>query len=234
MSSIGIIVIVVFILLVAGGIVTAVLLTRKPKPPVRSDTYYGGLSGTALNTAPRRTEAAAGGYASRGAAKDDVPRRPCPFCGEMIKAESSFCSFCGKKVEPVRAAAAPAELPRPDERCPFCDSILPKDAPFCPACGGSINRAPASGSSAIPEPDEPTPWPIPPAYPEEESDTVRPPIEEEELTRSSYSRPDSSAAPASPDARPEPSFETRFTPAPSAPPEPPAFSGLCAPSDDDL
>ena len=95
---------------------------------------------------------------------DSQATRYCPECGKQIKAQASFCKYCGHALKPLAASApvAPAvpetpiapvqeqpvpetseETLGPDEkRCPKCGKVLPKMAMFCAECGTRLDAEP--------------------------------------------------------------------------------------------
>ena len=64
------------------------------------------------------------------------PAKMCGKCGNIVPDDSSFCPFCGEKIENEPEPAL--------KKCPQCGLVLPEDSRFCPFCGHTVGTtAPA-------------------------------------------------------------------------------------------
>jgi predicted amidophosphoribosyltransferase len=94
-------------------------------------------------------------------AVDEIPKVPCPDCGEMIDPRDVYCAACGSRVagrlprveipaaEPVsdythveKMAPAEPKVPAgPTRDCPICGARIALDDVFCGECGAKLEAA---------------------------------------------------------------------------------------------
>lgn len=63
----------------------------------------------------------------------------CENCGADVPLNAAFCSACGAKVAPVKAAA---EQSAPERQCPNCQASVPAGDIFCRNCGTKLENDP--------------------------------------------------------------------------------------------
>jgi len=77
------------------------------------------LPATPLAEAQRRAQIDAAAEAlldSPSESQTEPTRRPCPWCAEAIKPAAVVCRYCGRDVQPLAAAATPADAVEPEAR----------------------------------------------------------------------------------------------------------------------
>ncbi len=64
----------------------------------------------------------------------------CSCCGRVLRADSSFCSYCGTVVPPKEVVPETEPRDGSSEICPVCEKIVLEGAAFCSHCGTVIPK----------------------------------------------------------------------------------------------
>lgn len=86
--------------------------------------------------------------AGEGKYKLKVDMDFCSDCGQWIKADESFCPFCGKATGQGPVAQEGNNAPEAVGFCQRCGAHMDEEDNFCPACGVARPRMKAEGAGA--------------------------------------------------------------------------------------
>ncbi|MBY9019855.1 MAG: zinc-ribbon domain-containing protein [Candidatus Lokiarchaeota archaeon] len=63
----------------------------------------------------------------------------CPYCGDKIDEDATFCPHCGSNLADYKKESVEAQEEKKSKHCQNCGNELPIEAKFCAKCGQKVD-----------------------------------------------------------------------------------------------